>query len=353
MVNLENKPFIIAGPCSVESEFQIMDVALALAKIPQVKLLRGGIWKPRTRPGGFEGRGEEGLAWLSQAGRESGLPTATEVATPEHVEAALKYGVRALWIGARTVVNPFSVQQIADALGGANVTVFVKNPLAPDLKLWIGAFERLRKAGVANLAAVHRGFQYYKETQYRNYPMWEIAIELTRLAGVPLITDVSHICGRRDLLFKTAQKAADMAADGLMVEVHPSPDDALTDAQQQITPDGLDKMLQNIIWRSKTGIGDQTLVGLRAEIDDIDAELLRLLAHRMELSRSIGHLKREKGLSAYQPDRWNKILTDHISEGKLFNLGEELVTEVFDAIHKASIDAQTDILGEEEKENQL
>ena len=241
-----NSPVIIAGPCSVESEEQILCTARALAEIPEVKLLRGGIWKPRTRPDAFEGRGEQGLIWLREAKNETGLPTATEVATPEHVELALKYEVDVLWIGARTVVNPFSVQQLADALKGVDVPVMIKNPVSPDVNLWLGAFERFQKTGVKQLVAVHRGFSYYKETPYRNFPMWEIPIELTQRLNVPIITDISHICGNRELLQSTAQKALDLATDGLMIECHIHPEAALTDARQQITPEDLKQLLAHL-----------------------------------------------------------------------------------------------------------
>ena len=232
-----NKPLIIAGPCSVESEAQLLTTARALAGIPGVGMLRGGVWKPRTRPEAFEGRGEQGLVWLREAKQETGLPVITEVATAEHVDLALKYEVDALWIGARTVVNPFSVQTLADVLKGVDIPVFIKNPVSPDLNLWIGAFERFQKAGLTRLSAIHRGFSYYKESPYRNFPMWEIAIELKRVLDIPVITDISHICGNRVLLCDTAQKSLDLAFDGLMVECHHDPDHALTDAAQQITPE--------------------------------------------------------------------------------------------------------------------
>ena len=334
-------PLIIAGPCSVESESQILATARALAEIPAVSLLRGGIWKPRTRPDAFEGRGEEGLAWLLQAKKETGLPTATEVATPEHLELAMKYEVDALWIGARTVVNPFSVQQLADGLRGVDVPVFVKNPVAPDLNLWIGAFERLQKAGVKQLFAIHRGFSYYKESPYRNFPMWEIPIELTQRINVPIITDVSHICGNRELLLPTAQKALDLASDGLMIECHVHPEEALTDARQQITPDVLKTMLEKLVFRSKdTGCVERDLAGLRGEIDDIDDELLQLLARRMEVSAQIGEYKKRHNVTVVQMDRWRKILSDHVSTGRELGLDEELVNAVFEAIHHASIQRQ-------------
>lgn len=342
----DSAQYIIAGPCSVESEAQIIATAQALAKIPEVKLLRGGIWKPRTRPGAFEGRGEEGLVWLREAKHESGLPTATEVATPEHVELALKYDVDALWIGARTVVNPFSVQQLADALQGVDIPVYVKNPVSPDLKLWIGAFERFQKAGITRLSAIHRGFSYYKESPYRNYPMWEIPIELTRQLNVPLITDVSHICGNRELLLPTAQKALDLATDGLMIECHVNPDEALTDAQQQIMPEALKSLLASLTFRSKqSGKLERDLAGLRSEIDDIDSELLQLLARRMEVSAQIGEYKKLNNVAVVQMDRWKKILDDHVSTGAEMGLSPILINKVFEAIHQESIERQSRIMG--------
>lgn len=337
-------PLVIAGPCSAESEEQVTATATALAAIPEVSLFRAGVWKPRTRPDGFEGKGTEALDWLSYIQQTTGLSTIVEVATPNHVEQCLEHGISAVWIGARTVVNPFSVQQLADALHGTQMPVFIKNPVTPDLKLWIGAFERMQKAGLTRLAAIHRGFHHYTEKPYRNHPMWEMAMKLTRLTGVPTITDVSHICGCRELLATTAQKAVDMATDGLMIEVHNAPEQALTDAQQQITPQQLEALLKNIVWRSKANVDNKTLLALRAEIDDIDSEILSLLARRMGLSCSIGELKKQNGMSAFQPERWKQILSEHIETGKSLNLSEELVTNVFEAIHKASVEAQTDIL---------
>ena len=334
-------PTVIAGPCSVESEAQILATARALAQLPEVQLLRGGIWKPRTRPEAFEGRGEVGLQWLLNAKRETGLPIATEVATPDHVEVALRYEVDALWIGARTVVNPFSVQQLADALKGVDLPVFIKNPVSPDLKLWIGAFERFQKAGLNQLAAIHRGFSYYKETPFRNFPMWEIPIELTQRLNVPLITDVSHICGNRELLQATAQKALDLGTDGLMIECHIHPEEAFTDAQQQITPEALRQMLCHLTFRSKSaGNVERDLAGLRSLIDDIDGELLQLLARRMEVSARIGEYKKQNKVTVVQMDRWKKILAEHIATGKDLGLSPELVTALFEAIHQASIERQ-------------
>ena len=341
-------PFVIAGPCSIESEDQIIATAQALAKIPEVKMLRGGIWKPRTRPDAFEGRGEQGLVWLRQAKQETGLPIITEVATPEHVELALKYEIDALWIGARTVVNPFSVQQLADALHGTDIPVFIKNPVSPDLKLWMGAFERFQKAGLTQLAAIHRGFSYYKETPYRNFPMWEIPIELTQRLNVPLITDVSHICGNRELLQSTAQKALDLATDGLMIECHIQPDAALTDAKQQITPEELKTLIANLTFRSKQSCNvERDLAGLRGEIDDIDDELLQLLARRMEVSAQIGEYKKQNNVTVVQMDRWKKILADHVAAGEDMGLSPILINKVFEAIHQASIERQSDIMENE------
>ena len=334
-------PMVIAGPCSVENKEQILATARALARIPEVGMLRGGIWKPRTRPDAFEGRGEEGLQWLLEAKRQTGLPIATEAATPEHVELALKYEVDALWIGARTVVNPFSVQQLAEALKGVDLPVFIKNPVSPDLNLWIGAFERFQKAGMNRLAGIHRGFSYYKESPYRNYPMWELPIELKRILDVPVLTDISHICGNRELLHDTAQKSMDLAFDGLMVECHFDPGQALTDAHQQITPEALKALLCALEPRAKQADGDdQVLSALRSEIDDIDDELLQLLARRMNVSTQIGGYKREKGLTVVQMDRWKQILKEHLETGAELGLSEELVESVFEAIHQASIKTQ-------------
>ena len=308
-------------------------------------MLRGGIWKPRTRPDAFEGRGEQGLVWLREAKQTTGLPVITEVATPEHVGLALKYDVDALWIGARTVVNPFSVQQLADALRGVDIPVYIKNPVSPDLNLWLGAFERFQKAGLTRLAAVHRGFAYYKETPYRNYPMWEIPIELTQRLNVPLITDVSHICGSRELLQATAQKALDLATDGLMIECHINPDEALTDAKQQITPEELKALLMSLTFRSKqSGNVERDLAGLRGEIDDIDSELLQLLARRMDISAQIGEYKKSHNVTVVQMDRWKKILDDHVAVGADLGLSPELINKVFEAIHQASIERQSRLM---------
>ena len=332
----------IAGPCSVESKEQFFETATKLSELHQVKILRGGIWKPRTRPNGFEGIGEEGLKWMKEISQVTVLPVMTEVATPEHVELALKYGIDALWIGARTTANPFSMQQLADALQGTDIPVFVKNPIAPDLKLWIGAFERLASSGLKHLVAIHRGFQDVNASPYRNNPRWEIPIELHRKnPDIPIITDISHICGCRELLQSTAQKALDLATNGLMIESHCNPDNAFTDAEQQITPDDLKSLISKlVIHKSESNNADFVLQELRNQIDNIDDELLELLAKRSEVSSKIGVVKKENNLTILQLDRWNTILSNHIEKGKMLGLKEELVKEIFETIHKDSIDRQ-------------
>ncbi len=334
---------LIAGPCSVESREQFFKTSLKLSELHQINILRGGIWKPRTRPNGFEGIGEEGLKWMKEISNDTGLPVMTEVATPEHVELALKYNVDALWIGARTTANPFSMQQLADALEGCDVPVFVKNPIAPDIKLWIGAFERLASSGLKHLVAIHRGFQDVNSNPYRNNPRWEIPIELHRQnPNIPIITDISHICGCRDILQQTAQKALDLATNGLMIESHCNPEVALTDAEQQITPHDLKSLLANLVIHKtiKDASGMTSLQELRSQIDIIDDELLNLLAKRSEISSKIGVIKKENNLTVLQQDRWNSILSNHIEKGKMLGLKEELVKEIFESIHKDSIDRQ-------------
>ena len=334
---------LIAGPCSVESKEQFFETATKLSELHQLKILRGGIWKPRTRPNGFEGIGEDGLKWMKEFSDDSGLPFMTEVATPEHIELALRYGIDALWIGARTTANPFSMQQLADALQGTDIPVFVKNPIAPDLKLWIGAFERLASSGLKHLVAIHRGFQDVNSNPYRNNPRWEIPIELHRQnPNIPIITDISHICGCRDILQQTAQKALDLATNGLMIESHCNPEVALTDAEQQITPHDLKSLLANLVIHKtiKDASGMTSLQEHRSQIDIIDDELLNLLAKRSEISSKIGVIKKENNLTVLQQDRWNSILSNHIEKGKMLGLKEELVKEIFESIHKDSIDRQ-------------
>ena len=334
---------IISGPCSVESREQLLETAKGLSDIDTVKVLRGGIWKPRTRPDAFEGVGEVGLKWMQEAKQKYGFLTTTEVAVPEHVELALKYGIDILWIGARTVVNPFSVQDLADCLRGVDVPVLVKNPIAPDFKLWLGTFERLAGAGLKHLGGIHRGFAPYDDTSYRNAPLWEIPIELNRLRpDIPIITDVSHMCGCRELLQEAAQKALDMGTNGFMIETHCNPDKALTDSKQQITPETLKKALRTMKIRKKIVDKKDELIlhNLRKEIDDIDDELLNLISRRMNISDKIGQFKKEQGLTVLQMDRWKTILENHINKGKDLGLSMESVKEIFEIIHKDSIDRQ-------------
>lgn len=333
---------VIAGPCSVENECQFFDTINKISDIQDVNIIRAGIWKPRTRPNAFEGIGEEGLKWMRQLADATGLPFMTEVAKPQHVELALEYGLDALWIGARTVANPFSMQELADTLRGVDIPIFVKNPIAADLKLWIGAFERLSSSGLRHLAAIHRGFQDVNATPYRNNPRWEIPIELHRQCPeIPIITDISHICGCRDILQETAQKAIDLATNGLMIESHCEPEKALTDAEQQIRPENLKSLLENIvIHTAESNTTDMLLYELRSQIDTIDDELLRLLSKRNEISSKIGVIKKENNMTVLQMDRWNTVLSDRINKGGNLGLNEEVVKQIFEIIHKDSIDRQ-------------
>ncbi len=344
--NPEEFPLVIAGPCSAESEEQVLRTAHQLAEIPEVKVFRSGLWKPRSRPGAFEGVGEKGLRWLEKVKAETGLMTTVEVARPEHVELALKHHVDILWLGARTVVNPFVVQELAEAMKGVPVTVMVKNPIIPDLKLWIGALERIYAAGIRQLLAVHRGFHYFENSPFRNAPMWEIPIELKRLVPeLPIIVDPSHICGRRNLLQEISQKAVDLEMDGLMLEVHENPEEALTDAAQQITPETLNLLLKNLILRKRTGNPDfeNRLEVLRTEIDKLDGELLQILAKRLEIIDEIGDYKRDNNITILQMKRWAGIITDRLSIGTNLGLDETFLKKILNLIHKESIQRQTNI----------
>ena len=333
---------VISGPCSVESREQLLETAAGLSEIDKVKVLRGGIWKPRTRPDAFEGIGEEGLRWMLEAKKRYGFLTMTEVAVPEHVELALRYDIDILWIGARTVTNPFSVQELADCLKGCNIPVFVKNPIAPDLKLWLGAFERLGSAGLTCLGGIHRGFSSFEDTRYRNTPLWEIPIELKRLRpDIQIITDVSHICGCRDLLQEVAQEALDFGTFGFMIESHCNPEKALTDANQQIKPESLKNALDKLVVRKRNVDKDDiVLQNLRKEIDVIDDELLKIIAKRMNVSEKIGEFKKEHKVTVLQMDRWSKVLKDNINKGVDLGLDEEMTKEIFEIIHKGSIKRQ-------------
>lgn len=342
---------VIAGPCSAESYHQVMTTARELAAIDKVKVFRSGVWKPRTRPGTFEGKGEEALKWLQQVKAETGLLTAVEVATPHHVDLCQKYGIDVLWIGSRTSVNPFSVQEIASALQGTDMPVLVKNPLNPDLELWIGVLERIRQAGITRLAAVHRGFNTYDKSKYRNAPLWEIPIELRRMfPELPVICDPSHISGNRTLLFPVAQQAIDLDYSGLMMEVHCNPDQALTDARQQIKPRQLEALLSKLVIRKATSTRkdpSEILQAYRRQIDDLDHQILELMARRMSMVEQIGWLKKENDITVLQIRRWHAIYKDRMIRGKDLNLDAAFIKKVLELVHKESIDIQTRIMNQD------
>ncbi len=347
--NTSKRPILIAGPCSAETEAQVLATAHDLAA-QGIDLFRAGIWKPRTRPDTFEGVGEAGLPWLASVKRETGLKVCTEVATGDHVEKALAAGIDVLWIGARTSANPFSVQEVADALAGVDIPVMVKNPVNPDLKLWLGAVERLYNSGIRRMAMIHRGFSYYGETQYRNAPRWQIPIELKRLLpDVQLICDNSHICGRRDSLLEVAQKAMDLNYDGLMTEVHPAPDSAWSDAMQQITPVQYKGLLEMLVLRKPSSDDPEFLAYIeqhRHQIDEIDEELIHLLARRMHLAEEIGGLKRKKEIAILQTQRWNEVLEKGLLLGRQYGLSEGFMTALLKTIHQESINHQAFVMNE-------
>ncbi|MCX6249491.1 MAG: chorismate mutase [Bacteroidetes bacterium] len=344
-------PFVIAGPCSAESEEQVMETALALARIPQVKVFRSGIWKPRTRPKSFEGIGDSGLKWLQRVKQETGLLTAVEVANPNHVAKAIENGIDILWIGARTVVNPFSVQEICDTLAGVDIPILVKNPLNPDINIWIGALERLNQAGINKLIAVHRGFSFFNRTPYRNSPMWEIPIELKRLIpDLPVIVDPSHICGDKERLLATSQKALDLVMQGLMIETHIHPEKALSDKEQQITPLQLKELLGNLVIRQEsvtTGF-ENSLQELRSEIDKLDEELLDILARRMMVVEEIGKYKKINNITILQLKRWSQIIRERVQGGVYLGLSREFILKLLEAIHEESIQRQTEVMNRKE-----
>lgn len=346
----DSKAMIIAGPCSAESEEQVMEIARRVAKIDGISAFRAGVWKPRTRPNSFEGVGVEGLGWLKRVKEETGLSTAVEVANANHVYEALKHGIDILWIGARTTVNPFSVQEIANALRGADVPVWVKNPVNPDLQLWLGALERLSAAGIIRLGAIHRGFSTHQKTVYRNIPKWNLPIELKRIAPeIPLLCDPSHIAGNRDYLAAISQKALDLAMDGLMVETHHQPENALSDAAQQITPEVLQTMLSKLHFRQPGDAVEQShLEVLRNEIDSIDHEILELLSRRNEMSNRIGHHKKEHNMTIYQVKRWDHLFADRITTAKSLGLSDRFITEFYEIVHQNSIRIQEEIMNSDD-----
>ena len=341
------RPVVIAGPCSAESEEQVMQVASELAK-RGVRFFRAGIWKPRTRPGCFEGVGKVGLPWITRVKRELGLCVMTEVATAEHVELALEADIDILWVGARTTANPFAVQDIADSLRGCDRPLLVKNPVNPDIELWVGAFERFANAGITRLGAIHRGFSSYGEKCFRNAPQWQLPIELRRrFPSLPLLCDPSHIAGKRELIMSLSQQAMDLNFDGLMIETHCTPNCALSDASQQITPDELSIILSKLVHRMAAANSDD-FQNYREQMDEIDVELLRLLSKRMEIARGIGELKREKGLMAFQPYRYNEIMERYVKFCEKGRLETDVIREIFELIHSESIRQQLCVMNNDE-----
>lgn len=342
-------PVVIAGPCSAESEEQLLEVAAALAG-RGVSLFRAGIWKPRTRPGCFEGVGKEGLAWLQRVKNEYGMSVTTEVATATHVEQALAAGIDVLWVGARTTTNPFAVQEIADALRGVDIPVLVKNPVNPDVELWVGALERLYNAGVTRLGAIHRGFSSYAEKFFRNAPQWQLPIQLRRrFPNLPLVCDPSHIAGKRELILSLSQHAVDLGFNGLMIETHCNPVCALSDARQQVTPDELGIILERLVHRSLDN-GAVEFASHRRRMDEIDDAIVHLLAKRMELSREIGTLKRECGVTVFQPLRYNEIIERCTRAAAEEKLDAGAVKDIFELVHSESIRQQLRVInGESDK----
>jgi len=342
-----SRPVIIAGPCGVESEEQIFATAKALSKL-NIQLLRGGIWKPRTRPDSFQGIGSDGLKWLKNAGLENNLPVTVEVANPKHVEEALNAKIDVLWIGARTTVNPFLVQEIADALRGVDIPVMVKNPINPELELWIGAFERLNRSGINQLMAIHRGFSTFSKSKYRNAPNWQIPIELKRrFPDLPLVCDPSHISGVRSLIPSLSQIALDLNYDGLMIESHINPEEAQSDKDQQLTPDALGELLANLVVR-QSSVDDVMFLNLldelRDRINSIDERILVLVAERMSVAREIGQYKKENNMTILQVERWNDILKTRSQSGEMKELSADFVIKLCELIHEESIRHQTEIM---------
>ena len=350
-----NNPLLISGPCSLESEEQVLETARQLVKDPRVFVFRGGVWKPRTRPGSFEGVGSIGLKWLIQVKKETGLPVGTEVANAQHAEEAIKEGLDMIWIGARSTASPFVVQEIANVVKGTDVVVMVKNPVNPDAQLWIGAFERLNRAGIKNLVGIHRGFTPFRETKYRNYPNWTTVIELKRtLPNLPIICDPSHIAGKREYLYEISQKAFDMGFDGFMFESHYDPSCALSDKEQQVTPAELAKILDKLVIRSpniENKEFENKLEQLRSRIDALDSELLETLSSRMEISRQIGIYKKENNVTALQINRWTELMNNRIKLAEKLKMDKTFVQILFQLIHEDSVRMQTEIMANYEKNN--
>lgn len=344
LFNTNNQPFIIAGPCSAESRSQVLSTAQALSTIPQVKLYRAGLWKPRTRPGSFEGIGTEALTWLIEAQKETGLIPTVEVAQPVHVEACLKAGIQVLWIGARTTVSPFAVQELAEALRGTQTIILIKNPINPDLALWLGAIERIERMGILEIGAIHRGFSIYERGKYRNPPQWQIPIELMRrYPTLPIICDPSHIAGVRDWIPEIAQQALDLQMNGLMIETHINPAEALSDAQQQLTPAQLNQLIGNLKVRKHNFEDTETIIqleGLRNSIDRIDTTLIELLAQRFSIAAQIGELKKNHNVAILQLERWDEILKHRLGYGIDLGLKADFLEKVWQLLHQAVIEQQ-------------
>ena len=338
------RPLVIAGPCSAETEEQVIETARELAA-EGFKLFRAGLWKPRPKPGGFEGVGVEGIAWLQRVKRETGMYTATEVATRKHVLAAIEGGIDMIWIGARTTANPFAMQEIADALRGTDVPVLVKNPVSPDLELWIGAIERIYNAGIRRIGAIHRGFTSIDKSLYRNHPMWAIPIELhRRLPRLPIFCDPSHIGGKRELIAPLSQQAMDLGFDGLIIEAHCSPDCAWSDKAQQVTPEALAYIIRNLVIRDES-ITTESLTELRSQIDKLDDQLLELLSRRMRVSRDIGQYKKEHNMPVLQTQRYEELLARRAGQAGQMGMDREFMRTVLQAIHEESIRQQMEVLG--------
>lgn len=341
----KERPFVIAGPCSAETEEQVITTAHQLAS-RGCRIFRAGAWKPRTKPGGFEGNGEQALPWLQRVKQETGMLVATEVATPEHVELALKYGIDILWVGARTSANPFAMQALADSLRGTDAVVFVKNPVNPDLELWIGAMERINQAGITRMAAIHRGFSSYDNKIYRNAPTWQIPIELRRrIPNLPIICDPSHIGGRRELIAPLCQQAMDLGFDGLIVESHCSPDEAWSDAKQQVTPDVLDYILGLLVIRDGS-VTTEGIHELRKQIDELDNQLMELLTKRMRVCREIGQYKKEHNMTVLQTVRYNEIQNKRGAQGALCGMDPDFVRKIFEEVHEESVRQQMEIINQ-------
>lgn len=346
-----NNPLLISGPCSLETEEQTLETAKLLAKDPRVFIFRGGIWKPRTRPGSFEGVGSVGLKWMQTVKKETGLITGTEVANKQHTEEALNAGIDVIWIGARSTASPFVVQEIADVVKGTDAVVMVKNPVNPDAQLWVGAIERIAGAGIKNIVAIHRGFTPFRETVYRNYPNWKTVIELRRvMPNLPIISDPSHIAGKREYLFEIAQKAFDMGLEGLMIESHINPENALSDKDQQLTPSDLSKLLDKLVIRHKIATNPEfttRLDMLRNRIDAIDSELMEILSSRVEIVKEIGKYKKDNNVTALQINRWTELMDNRVNMGKRLDLNETFIKILFQLIHEDSVRMQTEIMGSE------